>query len=81
MMEVTGAALEQASELVTTSSRSAKVNRNTVPDLLEEILGSVQGNFLKNISPKKMRLGEYPRVCVWGLAHAVKTGHLLNRSG
>ena len=24
---------------------------------------------------------EYPRVCVWGLAHAVETGHLLNRSG
>ena len=24
---------------------------------------------------------EYPKLCVWGLAHAVKTGHLLNRSG
>ena len=24
---------------------------------------------------------EYPRLCVWGLAHAVKTDHLLNRSG
>ncbi|MFT7596313.1 MAG: hypothetical protein ACI8R4_003648, partial [Paracoccaceae bacterium] len=26
-------------------------------------------------------IGEYPKLCVWGLAHAVKTGHLLNRSG
>jgi len=25
--------------------------------------------------------GAYPRVCLWGLAHAVKTAHLLNRSG
>ncbi len=25
--------------------------------------------------------GECPKLCVWGLAHAVKTGHLLNRSG
>ncbi|MDQ7070015.1 MAG: hypothetical protein Q9M48_04620 [Rhodobacterales bacterium] len=25
--------------------------------------------------------GEYPKLCVWGLAHAVFTGHLLNRSG
>jgi len=25
--------------------------------------------------------GEYPKLCVWVLAHAVKTGHLLNRSG
>ena len=24
---------------------------------------------------------EYPRLCVWVLAHAIKTGHLLNRSG
>jgi len=24
---------------------------------------------------------EYPKLCVWVLAHAVKTGHLLNRSG
>ncbi len=24
---------------------------------------------------------EYPKLCVWGLAHAVETGHLLNRSG
>ncbi|MDQ7069132.1 MAG: hypothetical protein Q9M48_00005 [Rhodobacterales bacterium] len=24
---------------------------------------------------------EYPKLCVWGLAHAVFTGHLLNRSG
>ncbi len=24
---------------------------------------------------------ECPKLCVWGLAHAVKTGHLLNRSG
>jgi len=30
-----------------------------------------------------MRVGEiaweYPKLCVWGLAHAVETGHLLNR--
>ncbi len=26
-------------------------------------------------------LRECPKLCVWGLAHAVKTGHLLNRSG
>ncbi len=24
---------------------------------------------------------EYPELCGWGLAHAVKTDHLLNRSG
>ena len=26
-------------------------------------------------------LGEYLKLCVWRSAHAVKTGHLLNRSG
>ena len=25
--------------------------------------------------------GEYLKLCVWRSAHAVKTGHLLNRSG
>jgi integrase/recombinase XerC len=30
---------------------------------------------------KHIAKGEYPRLCVWGLAHAVKTDHLLNRSG
>lgn len=25
--------------------------------------------------------GEYPKLCVWGLVHAIKTGHPLNRSG
>ena len=27
------------------------------------------------------KLGEYLKLCVWRSAHAVKTGHLLNRSG
>ncbi|MFT7596881.1 MAG: hypothetical protein ACI8R4_004223, partial [Paracoccaceae bacterium] len=35
----------------------------------------MSGNFICN------SIGEYPKLCVWGLAHAVKTGHLLNRSG
>ena len=30
---------------------------------------------------RSARLWERPKVCVWGLAHAIKTGHLLNRSG
>ncbi len=27
------------------------------------------------------RNGEYQKLCVWRLVHAVETGHLLNRSG
>jgi len=31
---------------------------------------------------KEIRVGgEYPKLCVWRSAHAVETGHLLNRSG
>ncbi len=28
-----------------------------------------------------LEFGECLKLCVWGLAHAVETGHLLNRSG
>jgi len=34
-----------------------------------------------NILARHRPTREYPKLCVWGLAHAVETGHLLNRSG
>ncbi len=42
------------------------------------VKGFTEVKFLKGF---ENLIGEYPKLCVWGLAHAVETGHLLNRSG
>jgi len=35
----------------------------------------------KSRRKRRALAGEYPKLCVWGSAHAVETGHLLTRSG
>ena len=44
---------------------------------------SVEQEDRKRLHRERQRLvkGEYLKLCVWRSAHAVKTGHLLNRSG
>ena len=57
-----------------------RLHRETLSDELKDQVGELKGKALSCwCFPEKCR--EYPKLCVWVLAHAVKTGHLLNRSG
>ena len=46
----------------------------------EDAWGGVLG-FCRRGGRQQREAGEYLKLCVWRSAHAVKTGHLLNRSG
>ena len=51
----------------------------------ENVIKAAVANKVKRVvvlsTDKAVYPREYPKLCVWGLAHAVKTDHLLNRSG
>ena len=43
--------------------------------------GQVTAKEMGRVYSNRMAKREYLKLCVWRSAHAVKTGHLLNRSG
>ena len=56
----------------------AETNVKRAQALAEKYL---REGMLKGKGEKEVKKGEYLKLCVWRSAHAVKTGHLLNRSG